>query len=37
MMILLRFLFRTVLLWIVTKLLGRFFPILKRLLQLIFR
>lgn len=34
-MFLLRFIFRSVIVWVVTRLLGRFFPILIRLLRLI--
>ena len=34
-MFLLRFIFRSVILWIVTRLFGRFLPILRRLLRLI--
>jgi hypothetical protein len=34
-MLLLRFLFRSVLVWLATRLLGRFLPILRRLLRLI--
>ena len=33
-MLLLRFLFRSVLFWLVTRLLGRFLPILRRLMRI---
>jgi len=33
-MLILRFLFKSVLLWLLGKLLGRFLPILKRILRL---
>ncbi len=36
-MFVLRYLFKTVFLWLIAKLFGRFLPILKRLIQLIFR
>ena len=34
-MFLFRFLFRSVLVWLVTRLLGRFLPVVRRLLRLI--
>lgn len=36
-MFVLRYLFKSVLFWLVAKVFGRFLPILKRLIQLIFR
>lgn len=36
-MLLLRFLFRSALVWLVGKLFGRFVPILRRILRLVWR
>jgi hypothetical protein len=34
-MLLLRFLFKSVLLWLVARVFGRFFPVLRRLLRIL--